>query len=74
MILLPSLHGRSFAILNPTNAAYSFQWRCEQQEERKTAPAFVCFTERGLLRPEKKIEVRAQKGTHIQWLNTVLEF
>ncbi|KAG8143780.1 hypothetical protein E2320_000954, partial [Naja naja] len=50
-------NSRSFAILNPTNATYSFQWRCEQQEERKTPPAFICFTERGLLRPEKKIEI-----------------
>ncbi|XP_007442069.2 hydrocephalus-inducing protein homolog, partial [Python bivittatus] len=48
---------RSFAILNPTNAAYSFQWTCEQQEEGKEPPAFICFTERGLLRPEKKMEI-----------------
>ncbi|XP_053255366.1 hydrocephalus-inducing protein homolog [Podarcis raffonei] len=47
---------RSFAIMNPTNATYSFQWVCEQQENKDYA-AFICFTERGQLRPEKKVEV-----------------
>uniref|UniRef100_A0A670KA82 HYDIN axonemal central pair apparatus protein n=1 Tax=Podarcis muralis TaxID=64176 RepID=A0A670KA82_PODMU len=45
-----------FAIMNPTNATYSFQWVCEQQENKDYA-AFICFTERGQLRPEKKVEV-----------------
>ncbi|XP_066494024.1 hydrocephalus-inducing protein-like [Tiliqua scincoides] len=48
---------KSFAILNPTNAPYSFQWTCEQQVEGKENPAFICFTERGQLRPEKVVEV-----------------
>lgn len=48
---------RSFAVMNPTNAPYTFQWTCVQQEERHEQPAFVCFTERGQLRPEKRVEV-----------------
>ncbi|XP_044289866.1 hydrocephalus-inducing protein homolog [Varanus komodoensis] len=48
---------RSFAILNPTNTPYTFQWSCDQQEEGQEQPAFICFTERGQLRPEKSVEV-----------------
>ncbi|XP_062997557.1 hydrocephalus-inducing protein homolog [Elgaria multicarinata webbii] len=48
---------RSFAVMNPTNAPYSFQWSCEQQEEGREQAAFICFTERGQLRPERTVEV-----------------
>nr|XP_056718300.1 hydrocephalus-inducing protein homolog [Euleptes europaea] len=48
---------KSFAIMNPTNASYAFHWTCEQQKERKEQAAFVCFTERGQLRPEKRVEI-----------------
>ncbi|XP_054856814.1 hydrocephalus-inducing protein homolog [Eublepharis macularius] len=48
---------KSFAIMNPTNASYTFQWTCEQQEQGQEQAAFVCFTERGQLRTEKKVEV-----------------
>ncbi|KAL8194575.1 UNVERIFIED_CONTAM: hypothetical protein K2H54_025175 [Gekko kuhli] len=48
---------KSFAITNPTNAPYTFQWTCEQQEERQEQAAFVCFTEKGQLRAEKRVEV-----------------
>ncbi|XP_077166200.1 hydrocephalus-inducing protein homolog isoform X2 [Paroedura picta] len=48
---------KSFVIMNPTNAPYTFQWNCEQQEEKQEQPAFVCFTERGQLRSEKRVEV-----------------
>ncbi|XP_042303381.1 LOW QUALITY PROTEIN: hydrocephalus-inducing protein homolog [Sceloporus undulatus] len=48
---------RSFVIMNPTNAPYSFQWACQQQEEGQEHAAFICFTDRGQLRPEKTMEV-----------------
>lgn len=46
--------------MNPTNAAYSFRWTCDQQERSHEQPLFVCFTEQGQLRPEKKVEVNGQ--------------
>ncbi|XP_053127193.1 hydrocephalus-inducing protein homolog isoform X2 [Hemicordylus capensis] len=48
---------KSFAIMNPTNAPYSFQWTCDQEEEGQEHTAFICFTERGQLQPEKSVEV-----------------
>ncbi|XP_048371298.1 hydrocephalus-inducing protein homolog [Sphaerodactylus townsendi] len=48
---------QSFTIVNPTNTPYTFQWICEQQKEIQKQSAFVCLTEKGQLRPEKKVQV-----------------
>ncbi|XP_067327017.1 hydrocephalus-inducing protein homolog [Anolis sagrei] len=49
---------KSFVIMNPTNTPYSFHWTCQQKpEESKEHPVFICFTDRGQLRPEKTMEV-----------------
>ncbi|KAH0619415.1 hypothetical protein JD844_000028 [Phrynosoma platyrhinos] len=48
---------KSFVIMNPTNAPYSFQWACQQQEEGQEHATFICFTDRGQLRPEKTMEI-----------------
>ncbi|KAM4722980.1 hydrocephalus-inducing protein homolog [Rhinophrynus dorsalis] len=48
---------RTFSILNPTNSPYSFQWNCEDPLNFQTSPAFHCLNERGVIQPEKKVEV-----------------
>uniref|UniRef100_A0A8D0GGN3 HYDIN protein n=1 Tax=Sphenodon punctatus TaxID=8508 RepID=A0A8D0GGN3_SPHPU len=62
---------RSFTIMNPTNTTYSFQWHCEQQDDLQGQLAFACLTERGQIRPEKKVEVARSLGcffdTHLSF-------
>ncbi|KAG2470211.1 HYDIN protein, partial [Polypterus senegalus] len=48
---------RTFNIMNPTSAPYTFQWRCDDQEDLKVQPAFRCLTEKGTVNSQKKTEV-----------------
>ncbi|XP_027261798.1 hydrocephalus-inducing protein homolog isoform X2 [Cricetulus griseus] len=48
---------RTFTILNPTNSTYSFFWTSEETESLLHPPAFSCFTENGVIHPEKKAEI-----------------
>ncbi|XP_006860378.1 PREDICTED: hydrocephalus-inducing protein homolog [Chrysochloris asiatica] len=48
---------RTFTIMNPTNAAYSFCWISDDIESLQNPPAFTCLTEKGFIHPEKKAEV-----------------
>ncbi|XP_062817752.1 hydrocephalus-inducing protein homolog isoform X1 [Anolis carolinensis] len=50
---------KSFVIMNPTNTPYSFHWTCQQQQQKggQDPPVFICFTDRGQLRPEKTMEI-----------------
>ncbi|CAH7062215.1 Hydin [Phodopus roborovskii] len=47
----------TFTILNPTNSTYSFCWTSEETESLQNPPAFMCFTEKGVIHPEKKAEI-----------------
>uniref|UniRef100_A0A803TF57 HYDIN axonemal central pair apparatus protein n=1 Tax=Anolis carolinensis TaxID=28377 RepID=A0A803TF57_ANOCA len=49
----------NFVIMNPTNTPYSFHWTCQQQQQKggQDPPVFICFTDRGQLRPEKTMEI-----------------
>ncbi|XP_066569678.1 hydrocephalus-inducing protein homolog [Amia ocellicauda] len=51
---------RVFSIMNPTNAPYSFLWRCEDSEELQLHSPFRCLTHRGHIQPGKKVEVSFQ--------------
>ncbi|XP_039618305.1 hydrocephalus-inducing protein-like [Polypterus senegalus] len=48
---------RTFNIMNPTSAPYTFQWRCDDQEDLKVQPAFRCLTEKGTVNSQKKTEI-----------------
>ncbi|KAM9301954.1 hydrocephalus-inducing protein homolog [Gastrophryne carolinensis] len=48
---------RSFSIVNPTSKAYTFLWTCEDPLCPQRPPAFRCLTERGVIQPEKKVEI-----------------
>ncbi|MGH0142283.1 UNVERIFIED_CONTAM: hypothetical protein FKN15_002865 [Acipenser sinensis] len=50
---------RTFDIMNPTNAAYSFQWRCDDPADLRLQPVLRCLTEKGTIRAGKKVEVCA---------------
>uniref|UniRef100_A0A8C3KHX2 HYDIN axonemal central pair apparatus protein n=1 Tax=Calidris pygmaea TaxID=425635 RepID=A0A8C3KHX2_9CHAR len=52
-----SRNSRTFMVMNPTSAAYSFQWTCQDTEAPAEEVAFFCLTERGQIQPEKKTEV-----------------
>ncbi|MGH0129444.1 UNVERIFIED_CONTAM: hypothetical protein FKN15_002207 [Acipenser sinensis] len=47
---------RTFDIMNPTNAAYSFQWRCDDPADLRLQPVLRCLTEKGTIRAGKKVE------------------
>ncbi|XP_029465095.1 hydrocephalus-inducing protein homolog [Rhinatrema bivittatum] len=63
---------KSFKIINPTNAAYSFLWTCEDVLTPGSALAFRCFTKSGLIRAEKKAEISFE--FHSQELDIVESF
>ncbi|XP_022080460.1 hydrocephalus-inducing protein homolog isoform X2 [Acanthaster planci] len=48
---------RSFYIVNPTNAHYSFVWTCEDEEDPKEVKQFSCLTAKGFVAPGKKTEI-----------------
>ncbi|RXM33054.1 Hydrocephalus-inducing protein [Acipenser ruthenus] len=47
---------RTFDIMNPTNVAYSFQWRCDDPADLRLQPVFRCLTEKDTIRAGKKVE------------------
>uniref|UniRef100_A0A7M4E0K8 HYDIN axonemal central pair apparatus protein n=1 Tax=Crocodylus porosus TaxID=8502 RepID=A0A7M4E0K8_CROPO len=48
---------RAFTLTNPTSFTYSFQWTCEETRDLREKPVFYCLTEKGQIRPDKKVEV-----------------
>ncbi|XP_059569698.1 hydrocephalus-inducing protein homolog [Alligator mississippiensis] len=48
---------RAFTLTNPTSSTYSFQWTCEETRDLREKPVFYCLTEKGQIRPDKKVEV-----------------
>ncbi|KAK3085440.1 hypothetical protein FSP39_003318 [Pinctada imbricata] len=48
---------KTFAIVNPTNQPYSFEWVCEDEEDPKVVPSFKCLTPRGHIKSGKKFQV-----------------
>uniref|UniRef100_A0A8C4S4T7 HYDIN axonemal central pair apparatus protein n=1 Tax=Erpetoichthys calabaricus TaxID=27687 RepID=A0A8C4S4T7_ERPCA len=48
---------RTFTIMNPTSAPYTFQWRCDDQDDLKVQPAFKCLAEKGTVNSQKKTEI-----------------
>ncbi|XP_067158936.1 hydrocephalus-inducing protein homolog [Apteryx mantelli] len=53
-----SRNSRAFLLMNPTSSTYSFQWTCQDPEAPREQPAFSCLTERGQVRPKKKVEIK----------------
>ncbi|XP_074007853.1 hydrocephalus-inducing protein homolog [Numenius arquata] len=53
-----SRNSRTFMVMNPTSAAYSFQWTCQDTDAPPEEVAFFCLTERGQIQPEKKAEMK----------------
>ncbi|MGH0168092.1 UNVERIFIED_CONTAM: hypothetical protein FKN15_053854 [Acipenser sinensis] len=47
---------RTFDIMKPTNAAYSFQWKCDDPADLRLQPVFRCLTEKDTIRAGKKVE------------------
>ncbi|XP_067853715.1 hydrocephalus-inducing protein homolog [Heptranchias perlo] len=52
-----TVNKRSFYIVNPTNADYSFQWISESLRSTRVQPAFYCLTEKGHIAAGMKAEV-----------------
>ncbi|NXS93719.1 HYDIN protein, partial [Jacana jacana] len=53
-----SRNSKTFMVMNPTGATYSFQWTCQDPKAPPEEVAFFCLTERGQIQPEKKAEVK----------------
>ncbi|KAG8437289.1 hypothetical protein GDO86_008117 [Hymenochirus boettgeri] len=56
---------RSFSILNPTSTPYSFVWSPEDPPSFQTPPSFRCLNDRGVIQPQKKVEVSFEFVPHV---------
>lgn len=50
--------GRKFWIMNPSDAAFSFVWECEDPIDARISPSFACHVLQGTIEPKKKTEVK----------------
>ncbi len=58
---------RHFYIVNPTNAAYTYLWTCEDVGDSKKNEAFTCLTPKGHVTSGKKSQVCIYYDSYI-WL------